>query len=136
MLEESIKTPATPVNSLALRLNYVNNAKIRVKFDSSCLKQDKVSFTHGNSVNVLIVYELYMWSRDLNTDFTLKFCLFGAVKLTRNADPNKCSYSRYRIVFNSQSHFLVSNLDFGKNDIIFGAGNSSLTHIDNRKKYI
>ena len=26
-------------------------------------------------------YELDAWSRDLNTDFTLKDCLFGIVKL-------------------------------------------------------
>ena len=30
-------------------------------------------------------------SRDLSGDFTLKSCLFGAVKLTKNADPDKYS---------------------------------------------
>ena len=51
---KNIKSPATPINSQPLRLNYVNNAKIRVKFDSSCLKQGKISFTHGNVVNFFI----------------------------------------------------------------------------------
>ena len=29
------------------------------------------------------------WSKDLNTDFTLGNCLFEAMKLTKNADPDK-----------------------------------------------
>ena len=29
------------------------------------------------------------WLRNLNTDFTLNNCLFGSVKLTKNADPGK-----------------------------------------------
>ena len=33
-----------------------------------------------------IAYELDTWSRDLNSDFTLKHCLFGGVKLAKNAD--------------------------------------------------
>ena len=32
-----------------------------------------------------------------NTDFTLKDCLFGTVKITKNADPDKYSYSGYGI---------------------------------------
>ena len=30
--------------------------------------------------------------RDLNSDVTLKDCLFGGVKLDRNTDPDKCVY--------------------------------------------
>ena len=44
-------------NSLAPTLDYVGN-KIKVKFDGSCLKQDKITFTHGTIVNIYIVYEL------------------------------------------------------------------------------
>ena len=32
-------------------------SKIRVKFNGSCLKQDKVTYTHGKLVNIYIVYE-------------------------------------------------------------------------------
>ena len=35
---ESIKPPATSNNSLNPGLNYINNAKIQVQFDGSCLK--------------------------------------------------------------------------------------------------
>ena len=37
----------------------------------------------------MIVYELDRWSQDLNFDFTLEDNLFGAVKLTKNVDPDK-----------------------------------------------
>ena len=48
-----------------------------------------------------IVYELESWPRDLNTDFNSGGCLFGAIKLTKNADPDKYSYSGYGIRFNT-----------------------------------
>ena len=44
--DESRKLPATSDNSLNPRTNYIDNAKIQVKFDGSCLKLDKVTFTH------------------------------------------------------------------------------------------
>ena len=40
-----------------------------------------MSFIHGNVVDLYITYELDTWSRDLNKDFSLGNCLFGAVKL-------------------------------------------------------
>lgn len=58
---------------------------MRVEFKGRCLKQNKVTFTPRNLVTLSIVYELDTWSRDLNTDFTLTDCLFGTVKLTKNA---------------------------------------------------
>ena len=48
-----------------------------------------MSFSEGNMVNVLNVYELDLWSHDLKTGFTLKDCLFGAFKLTKNAKSDK-----------------------------------------------
>ena len=65
---------------------------MRVEFKGSCLKQNKVTFTPRNLVTLSIVYELDTWSRDLNTDFTLTDCLFGTVKLTKNANSDKYSY--------------------------------------------
>ena len=83
----------------------MNNFKIKLEFKESCLKQDKAPFTPNNVVNLYIVYELNIWSQDLNADFTLKDCLFGAVKLTKNANPNKYSYSGYGIEIDSRSLF-------------------------------
>ena len=47
---EIIKTRTISANSLALALSQIGN-KISVKFDGSCLKQDKITFTHGKIVN-------------------------------------------------------------------------------------
>ena len=41
--EDSIKPPAASDNSLLLGYNYINNAKIRITFNCSCLKQGKIS---------------------------------------------------------------------------------------------
>ena len=41
-----------------------------------------------NSYNFYNFYILDRWSRDLDTDFTLRNRLFGFVKLTKNADPD------------------------------------------------
>ena len=54
---ESIKPPTTFDNSLIPALNYCDT-KMRVKFPRSCLKQQKIWYTHGKVVNIYIVYEL------------------------------------------------------------------------------
>ena len=53
------------------------------------------------------------------TAFTLKYCLFGAVKLTENADPDKYSYLEYGKGFHSCSLFPFPNFDWVKNDVIW-----------------
>ena len=54
--------------------------KKRVKFTGSCLKQSKISYTHGKVVNIYFGYKLGS-SRSHNNDPTLKNCLFDAVTL-------------------------------------------------------
>ena len=75
-------------------------------------------------------------SRDVNTDFTLKHCLFGAVKLMKNADPYKYKYNCYGIGFHSCSKFSLPDGSMGKNIIIFGVDMSSFEHIDDKKEDI
>ena len=81
-----------------------------------------------------IVYELNTRSGDFNSDFTLKDCLFGGVKLAKNVDPDKYMYSGYGTGFNSRSEFSLPNVSVNKNVIIFGVDMSSSVHIDNKKK--
>ena len=57
MSNEIIKPPTTSNNSLASKLCYFGT-KTRVKFNGSCLKQDKITYTYGTIVNIYIVYEL------------------------------------------------------------------------------
>ena len=48
--------PSTSDNILAPALSYIGN-KSRVKFGGGCLKQDKVTFTHGKTIDIYTVYE-------------------------------------------------------------------------------
>ena len=105
--------------------------KTRVEFSRSCLKQDKVTFNYGKTVNIYIVYEI---TRSINiTDYpTLENCLFGAVSLTKNADINRYEYSGYGKRLDRHGRFSFPGTGLGQNVIIFGVDMSSSTKIDNR----
>ena len=51
---ETIKPPFTSDNSFTPGVSYYDT-KTRVKFTESCLKQPKISCTHGTIVNIYIV---------------------------------------------------------------------------------
>ena len=86
---EKFRPPYTTYRILSPKLKW-NKYKIRLWFEGRCLKQeDTTPITPSNIVNLFIVYELDSWASDLNTNFTLSGCLFGGVKLTKTADPDK-----------------------------------------------
>ena len=78
--DEIIKLPYTSNNNLATGLNYVGY-KIRVRFDGSYLKQDKITFTHAKTVNIYIVYEINLWDRGYGNYPTLIFLFVSLVQL-------------------------------------------------------
>ena len=84
------------------------------------MKQDKATFTHRSTVNLFIDYELDTWLKDLYTDFKLSDCLFGAMKLIKNAVPDKYAYGGYGIGFVRSSQFLLPNSEWGKKKFFFG----------------
>ena len=131
---ETIKRPSMSDDSLTPVISYYGT-KTRIKFTGSCLKQPKISYTHGTIVNIYIAYELGA-SGSNNNDPTLKNCLFGAVTLTKNADIDKYGYSGYGIGFDRRSSFSFPGGGFGQNVLIFGADMSSSAHIDNKKRHI
>ena len=108
----------------------------KVKFNENCLRLDNISFIHKNLATLNIIYKLDTWSRDLNTDFTLGNCLFEAVKLTTNDDPDKHDIlimvldSMHVPNFHGQT---VAGVEIVAN---FGVNISSSVHIDNNKKDI
>ena len=57
MSDDIIKPPTLSDNSLAPVLSY-DSSKTRIKVDGSCLEQDKITFTHEETVNIYIVYEI------------------------------------------------------------------------------
>ena len=111
--------------------------KPRVRFSGSCLKQNAITYNHGKSINIYIVYEINKNDNTTSSDPTLENCLFGAVTLTKNADIDKYKYSGYGIGFNRKVSFSFPSTGLGRNVIIFGVDMSSSTlKIDNRKKDI
>ena len=121
-----------PDNTLAPTVNYTGQ-RIYAKFNGSCLKQDKITFNHGKTVNIYIVYDL---KANLNNfDPTLENCLFGAVKLTNNSDIDKYKYSGYGIRFDAKGTVSFPSGRIGQNIIIFGADMSSSVHANNRTKF-
>ena len=73
--------------------------------------------------------------KNLNRYFAQSDCVFGAVKLTKNAFFNEYEYSGYGIGFDQRLDFSI-NGEFGRNAVIFGVENSSPVNIDNRKKNV
>ena len=90
-------TPTTDDKSLSPSIKWYANSSFCLVFKGSYLKQKNVTYTPPNRMNIFTVYELDTWSRYLNSDFTLKDCLFGGVKVAKNADPDKNVYSGYGI---------------------------------------
>ena len=120
MSAKTIKNPSESDNSFAPDFT-VAYPLSKVKFTGKCLKQDSVPFLHKTVVTLYITYELDAWSINLNAYFTLGNCLFRAVKLTMNADPDKYGYSCYGTGLDACSQFLWSDGSWGKNVAIFDA---------------
>ena len=120
MSNEKVNFPFTVNKSCSpklIKLIWINNFRIRLRFTRSCLRQDFVTFDRNNLINLFISYELDRWSQDLNVESGPKDCLFRAVKLTKIVDPNKYSYPRYGIEFDCHSIFLIPKFDWSKHAI-------------------
>ena len=133
MSNESITPPSAPNNFLSPSLNYLG-VKIRVKFNGSCFKQDKITYTHGKIVNIYIVYEINKKDNTITSDPTLENCLFGAVTLSKNFNIDRYGYSVCGIGFDRKGSFSFSNGGYGQNVLIFGVDMSFSVHIDNNNK--
>ena len=105
MSHESIKPPTTDNKILNPSLEFFV-AKARVKFSQDCLKQEKIAFYHGKTVNIYIAYET---ERSVNTSSypALEKCLFGAVKLTKHGDVDQYKYSGYGVGFDRKMIFFT-----------------------------
>ena len=107
MSNESIKP--NPVSNSIINPSLIKylDTKIRVKLNGSCLKQDKITYTHGKVVNIYIVYKIFSYSYRDDCP-TLENCLFGAVTLIKNTDIDKYKYSGYGIGFDKKRKFFIS----------------------------
>ena len=88
-------------------LNYTG-FRPRKKIKNHRLKQDQVTYTPWVILNFYTVYEMNLWPLTLGIIFSFLNSLFGAVKLTKHADPDKYFYSGYGTGFDTCSTSLLS----------------------------
>ena len=132
--EESIESTAKSDGNFSLI--FVDHHLLpHMNFNGHCLIKSNVSILK-KVINLYISYTLGPQLRNWNTDFTLGNCLFGSVKLTKNAHLDEQKYAGYGIRFYSCSEFLFKDGSYGKSVIIFGADVSSSVHVNNKGKYI
>ena len=82
---ENIIPLSAAYNFLTPSLNYLGT-KGKVRFSGSCLKQDKITYSHGKAINIYVVYDINRNHNTKSSDSTLKNCFFGTVSFTQNAD--------------------------------------------------
>ena len=81
------------------------------------MQQKTVTYSHKKVVNLYVVYEITNF-HSIDSYPTLTNALFGAVKLTKNADINKYKYFSYGIEFDGHGIFSYPTVGTGRNVII------------------
>ena len=90
MSDESLEVVSTTSNTLTPCVSYYGD-KVRLRFTGSVLQQKTVICSLIKVVNIYVVYEIPNF-HDIDSYPTLTNALFGAVKLTNNADIDKYRY--------------------------------------------
>ena len=84
MSAKKLTTPTTTDNSLSPWTEWYGNSIFCLAFKRSYLKKNKnATYTPDNRTIFFIAYELDTLPQDLNSDFTLKECLFGGDELAK-----------------------------------------------------
>ena len=98
---------------------------------------------HTNVINIYCVYKLDPIASSGDTTFTIQNALFGAMKITKNADNSKNNYKGYGICFDERSEFGHTITEGGfahttdaRNVLIFEADMSFSVHATNRANNI
>ena len=115
-----------------------NDGRMNVKFSGNYFVQNKFINPNASTiVNIYIVCKLDAISSTRNTDYAIQNASFGAVKITKNtSDGSKNKYKGYRICFDDGGTFRKGNINNGRNVLIFGVDESSLTHSTNKANNI
>ena len=116
----------------------VDNGRRNVKFDGACFKQTKLIKPNiDNVINIYSVYSLGRITNLRNTDYTAQNALFGGVKITKDrTDTSKHKYEGYGICFDKGGTFSKGGINNGRNVMIFGVNEDSLTHANNKASSI
>ena len=125
-----------------------NDEKMYVYLKGSHFQQNNVLTSNNDHVindNVINIYIVYKLDPITSTDttFTIQNALFGAMKITKNADTNKYNYKGYGICFDENEEIThvrkrgnFSDTTTGRNVIIFGVHMSFSKHANNKRNNI
>ena len=123
-----------------------NNKETYVLLQGNYFQQnDNIIIPNNNKnvINIYVVYKLDPVSSTRNTDYTIQNVLFGAIKITKNADYSKNNYTGYGLCFDEGGEFSHTvrqgNFDRttdARNVIIFGVDMSSSIYATNRANNI
>ena len=123
-----------------------NNKETYVLLQGNYFQQNNKTIIPNNNkkvINIYIVYKLTPISSTRNTDYTIQNDLFGAMKITKNADYSKNNYTGYGLCFDEGGEFghtfkqgNFNRTTNAKNVIIFGVDMSSSVHATNRANNI
>ena len=118
--------------------SHVDNGRMSVKVAGACFKQTKLIRPNNNNViNLYVVNQIDPISNFRNTDYTVQNALLEGIKITKNAsDTSKHKYEGYGICFDEGGTFSKGNIVNGRNVLIFGVHENSLTHATNKANNI
>ena len=108
MSEENIENITKPDSSFAPTFAG-HHVSPDINFNGHCLINN--IFIPKKVINI---YIYFLNTKSMVKNFTLNDCLFGSVKLTKSADPDKYKYRGYGIGFDSRSEFSFADGGMGK----------------------
>ena len=104
-----------------------------VNLSGNHFQQDKT-----NVFDIIIIFQqifiAFTNSSSRDSTFTVQNALFGSIQITKNADTSKYKYEGYGICFDEGDTFGIGNITNGRNVLIYGVHESSLTHANNKAK--
>ena len=114
-----------------------NDGRMHVYLNGNHFQKNKVITPNNNNViNIYCVYQIEPISLARDTTFTVQNALFGAMKITKNADTSKYKYKGYGNCFDEGGLFSIGNINNGRNVIIFGVHEDSVIHKNNKANNI
>ena len=124
-------------NAALLFPSLEDDGRINVKLTGNYFVQTKVIIPNSDKiVNIYVVYMFDPIASTRNSDFAIQNALFGQVNVTKNADISKNKYEGYGLCFDEGGTFSKGNINNGRNVLIFGVRESSLTHANNKNNNI
>ena len=109
-----------------------------VNLSGNYFQQDKTNvfnIYNNNITTIYCVYKLDPISSSRYSTFTVQNALFGSIQITKNADTSNYKYEGYGICFDGGT-FSIGNITNGRNVLIYGVHESSLTHANNKANNI